>query len=111
MVTNKRISQAGLFAFQLTASKIYFEREFKFHPTRRWRSDFLIPRRVPLGDLLVEIEGGTWINGGHNRGAHFQSDVEKYNEAGLMGYLVIRGTSEDVKTGRLLKWVERAMAI
>ncbi len=62
------------------------EREFRFHPTRKWRSDFAhIPSRT-----LIEIEGGIWINGRHNRGAGFITDIEKYNEATLAGWRVFR---------------------
>lgn len=35
--------------------------------------------------------------------------IEKYNEATLLGYSVIRGTPADVKSGRLLQWVERGV--
>jgi hypothetical protein len=62
------------------------EREFRFHPTRKWRSDFAhIPSRT-----LIEIEGGIWISGRHNRGAGFITDIEKYNDAALTGWRVFR---------------------
>jgi hypothetical protein len=64
------------------------EREFRFHPTRKWRSDFAhIPSRT-----LIEIEGGIWINGRHNRAPGFIADMEKYNEATLGGWRVFRLT-------------------
>lgn len=43
-----------LLAFQLRASKIACEREFRFHPTRRWRFDFAWQPEK----LAVEVEGG-----------------------------------------------------
>jgi len=62
------------------------EREFRFHPERRWRADFAyLPGRV-----LIEIEGGIYINGRHNRAAGFNADLEKYLEAGLAGWRVFR---------------------
>jgi hypothetical protein len=62
------------------------KREFCFHPTRKWRSDFAhIPSRT-----LIEIEGGIWISGRHNRGAGFITDIEKYNDAALTGWRVFR---------------------
>ena len=35
-------------------------------------------------------EGGIFSGGAHTRGKHFQSDCEKYNTAGLMGWRVFR---------------------
>ena len=62
------------------------EKEFRFHPTRRWRADFAhLPSRT-----LIEIEGGIYINGRHNRGAGFAADLEKYLEASLAGWRVVR---------------------
>jgi very-short-patch-repair endonuclease len=35
------------------------EREYRFHHERRWRADFAhVEARV-----LIEIEGGIWVNG------------------------------------------------
>jgi len=62
------------------------EREFRFHPTRKWRADFAhLPSRT-----LIEIEGGIYVNGRHNRAAGFAADLEKYLEAALAGWRVIR---------------------
>lgn len=62
------------------------ETEVKFHQTRRWRADFAhLPSRT-----LIEIEGGIYVNGRHNRASGFNADMEKYLEAALAGWLVIR---------------------
>ncbi len=64
------------------------EREFVFHPERKWRADFAhIESRT-----LVEIEGGIWIQGRHNRPQGFAADIEKYLEAALVGWHVLRLT-------------------
>jgi very-short-patch-repair endonuclease len=64
--------------------------EHKFHPTRKWRFDFAhIEKRV-----AIEIEGGTWMQGGHSRGRGYQEDCEKYNEAVRLGWRVFRLTGK-----------------
>lgn len=66
-----------------------FVPEFKFHPTRKWRFDFAdVDNKI-----AVELEGGIWINGRHNRGKGYESDIEKYNEALILGWRVLRYTS------------------
>ena len=82
-----------------------FVREFKFHSTRRWKADFAWPDVK----LLAEVEGGIWNGGAHVRGKHYESDCEKYNEAALLGYRVIRVSSGHIKSGQALKWIEAAL--
>lgn len=79
------------------------EREFRFDPGRRWRADFAHLESWSL----IEIEGGIWINGRHNRAAGFNADLEKYLEAGLVGWRVFRLGSEQVS----FRTVERLVAL
>ena len=68
------------------------ERESRFHPERKWRADFAhIESRT-----LIEIEGGIYIQGRHNRAAGFIADAEKYLEAFLAGWAVVRLTAAQI---------------
>lgn len=79
-------------------------REHRFDPSRRWRFDFAwVDARVAL-----EVEGGQWI-GGHG-GRRFEEDAEKYNAAGIAGWLVLRVTTRMVDDGRALEFVADALA-
>lgn len=81
------------------------EREVVFHPERKWRFDF--------GWLhywvALEIDGGAWTRGRHTRGKGFISDMEKINEAQLLGWTVLRCTPEDVNSGAVFALLARAL--
>ena len=81
------------------------EREYRFHPVRRWRFDFAWPEYK----VAVECEGGTWSKGRHVRGLGFRQDCTKYNEAALMGWIVLRVTSHHIAQGKALVWLMRAL--
>ena len=94
------------FEFHLKLAKITgWVREYKFHPQRKWRSDFCWPDYK----IFVEIEGGVYMQGRHTRGKGFTADCEKYNEAVLLGWHVLRVTSQQVKNGQALQWIEKAI--
>lgn len=96
-----------LLAVQLEQAGILFDREYRFHPTRRWRFDFSVDHHRPLA---VEVEGGGYVRGRHTRGLSFEHDCEKYNEAMILGWRVLRVTPAQVEDGRALAWIQRALA-
>lgn len=81
------------------------EREHKFHPTRRWRFDLAYPAR----SLAIEVEGGVYSGGRHTRGKGFTDDCEKYNQAVLLGWRVLRFTTAMIKSGAAIETIERAI--
>lgn len=91
------------FALELKALKIDFEQEFKFHQSRKWRADFHLKGRM----ILIEVEGGIWSGGRHTRGKGYIGDMEKYNAATMLGYKVIRFSTEQVKSGLAIQQIEK----
>lgn len=56
--------------------------EHMFHPKRKWRFDLAWPKYL----LYLEVDGGIWVSGGHNRGAQMLKDWEKRNAASVLGW-------------------------
>ncbi len=90
-------------AGELKTLKIEFEQEFEFHPKRKWRADFhLVGKKI-----LVEVEGAIWSGGRHTRGKGYIGDMEKYNAATMMGFQVIRFSTDQVKSGHAIQQIEK----
>ena len=80
--------------------------EFRFHASRKWRFDYAWPTyRVAL-----EVEGGVWTGGAHGRGTGITRDIEKYNYAAAMGWLVIRCTPSKKLTAETFAFLRAAIA-
>lgn len=91
--------------FDLRMMKLSFDREFKFHPDRRWKVDFALHEHK----LAVEVEGAVWAIGRHQRPAGFIADMEKYNILVLMGWRLLRFSTEDVMRGRAITMILAAV--
>jgi len=85
------------------------EREYRFHPTRRWRLDFAWPEHK----TAVECEGGLYVRGRHVRGSGYEDDCEKYNEATALGWRVFRVTAGMLEHDptRWIEMVEEALNV
>jgi len=86
---------------------ITFEREYKFHDARKWRFDYALPAIK----VAVEHEGlplqtdksrHTTIKG-------FAGDCEKYSEAAILGWCVIRVNALSLKSGLAHDLIKRAV--
>lgn len=73
------------------------EREHRFAPPRRWRFDFA----HPASRVAVEIEGGVWRRGRHNRPKGFIADCEKYSAAAVAGWTVVRLTAKQINCAEI----------
>lgn len=69
------------------------------------RFDFAWPDMM----LAVEVEGGTFVRGRHCRGVGYAKDAEKYNEAQLSGWTILRVTTDMVIGGNALSVIQRAL--
>jgi len=81
------------------------EREYRFHPVRRWRFDFAYPDKM----IAIECEGGTWSGGRHSRGQGFEDDCIKYNTAAIMGWTVLRFTGKLINNWYAISVIEEAL--
>lgn len=87
------------FELLLKAHRIPFQREYRFHPVRRWRFDFVILKTAYSEPeemkIAIEIEGGIFTNGRHNRSTGMLGDMQKYNCAVVNGWRLLRyGTGQ-----------------
>lgn len=81
--------------------------EYSFaSPARKWRADYCWPHER----LILEVDGGLWVDGRHSRGAGRIADMEKLSEAAIMGYRVIYCTPTELHNGAVLDRVRRALA-
>jgi len=92
-------------ALHLRSAGLKPDREYKFHPSRKWRADFAFIEQK----ILIEAEGGTFSGGRHTTGSGFEKDAEKYNTATLMGWRVLRFTARMIQSGQALQTIEQAL--
>ena len=74
---------------------------------RRFRADYLCPNIK----IVIELNGGQWVNGRHNRGGKgYENDLVKINMAQRNGFQVWQYTYEMISRGELKKdiveWIE-----
>lgn len=80
--------------------------EHVFARPRKWRFDYC----WQAGRVALEVEGGIWTRGRHTRGAGYLADLEKYSEAAVRGWAVVRVTPDQLCTLPTIKLIERALS-
>lgn len=69
-------------------------REYRFHPTRRWRMDFALVEQK----IAFEIQGGLYKSeSGHRSRSGVKRDYEKFNEAMKLLWRVFQVTSANLQ--------------
>lgn len=81
------------------------ELEVKFHPERKWRFDMAWREEK----VAIEIHGAVYAGGRHTRGAGFERDREKMNEAQLAGWTVLEYSTGQVRDGIPIRDLRRAL--
>lgn len=91
------------------------QKEYIFHPVRKWRFDYCWPRHK----IALEVEGGifghTKKNGVKSKtGAHSSitgilRDIEKYNAAAEHGWRILRVTPDDLLKTKTLELLKRIL--
>lgn len=79
------------------------EGQYKPFDGRKYAYDFAIPDLK----ILIDIQGGTWVNGRHNRAQGMNGDCEKNNLAQFDGYSTFIFTGDQVKNGSAIIMLER----
>jgi very-short-patch-repair endonuclease len=79
------------------------ERQYRFVRERRFRFDFAWPAEK----LAVEVQGGYYANGRHNRDPI--GDAKKSNLAGLHGWTVLFYKPDEVRNGTAVNEIARKL--
>ena len=84
-----------------------FTREVMFMRERKFRIDFAW-QDLKVG---IEVQGGQYVRGAHQRPKQYQSDCEKLNEAQLAGWILLWFTTDDIRkyTKRTINTLRRAL--
>ena len=97
-----------LFLIQVAEAELETpQSEHKFLDKRRFRFDFAWPDRL----LAVEIEGGVWVGGRHNRGKGYENDCDKLNLSQLEGWLLLYVTTTHIARGDAAELIRKALKV
>ena len=108
LANEKRAREYEMFRRKLAAfTGCEINPEHIFFPGRRWRIDFAI---IDL-KIGIEIEGGVWSGGAHTRGKGFIEDMEKYNAAVTLGWVILRFTPQDLNKITTLETVKKVVVL
>lgn len=103
------VDNADTLFWQMQGLQIHHDwvRDYRFSPPRKWLFDLALPH----AKLAVEVDGfgKKGKQGGHQTIKGIKGNCEKFSEAACQGWRLIRVTSCQVKSGKALAWIERAM--
>ena len=84
-----------------------WEREYRFHPVRKWRFDFAFVEQK----IGIEVEGlaKPGKKSRHTEIAGYREDCRKYNEAIRLGWKLLRFEQSMVASGEALRVIEQVL--
>lgn len=104
-----RLTRIGLsteFERYLAEKYSIFKKEVVFNKFMKTKRSFRADYLLPFENIIIEINGGQWINGRHNRGGKgYQSDLTKLNIAAHNGYKVFQFTYEMLQSQEYKKYI------
>ena len=101
-ISKVKTAQTTRIEMVLKQLNINYNKEFYFHPLRKWRSDFYLPDF----NTLIEYEGGTFGFGRHNQPLGYSKDCGKYNETQKLRYSLLRYTADMIKGDNIYRIVK-----
>ena len=100
--TQRKILHAELHqALEKTFGEVQQEALFStiMSTKRRFRADFYVPAKR----IVIEINGGQWVSGRHNRGGKgYENDLTKSNLANANNFVYLQYTYEMLARGEHL---------
>lgn len=98
-------------ALQLQSSGIAskYEVHCQYSPIedRRYRVDFAIPAKR----LLIECNGGQWVNGRHNRASSLDAEYCRHNLLVAHSWKVLYFTMAQIKSGEAITAIEKCLEV
>jgi hypothetical protein len=92
------------------------EREFKFHPVRKWRFDWFLPDQTSSGCKGIAVEYDGFLAGrragpnvSHSGVENILRDSEKINEAQAMGIRVFRANAKNCGDGTFYELLSKVL--
>jgi len=88
------------------------EYQFAHAVGRKWRFDFAwCSSPFTIFRVALEVDGGIWITGGHNRGTQMKKTWEKENEAQIIGWKILKCEPKDLCTKQTVNLIKRALGL
>ncbi len=85
------------------------EPEHYFSSFRKWRTDWVLCHKRQVG---IEVHGGIYIRGRHQRPAGFKADMEKANAARMLGWTIFESGPDTLgeTLAGIKRWMDEGMS-